>query len=272
MPPAGFLRQFRMLTLMNLLDFVPGVPPGLLAAVAAVFLLAGMVKGVVGLGLPTISMALLALFMPPAQAAALLVVPSLITNLWQARPLRGMAPLLRRIGAMQVGVCAGTLAGAAAFGAPSGAWGAVALGAALLAYAAWGLFGTPPAPSPRSEPWMGPCVGVVTGLITATTGVFVVPAVPYLQSLALGKDGLIQAMGVSFTVSTLALAAGLWFNGSYGMGAASASFAMLAPALLGMAAGQHLRKALSPRVFRLCFMASLAVLGAYQVLEGLLAP
>jgi len=255
----------------DLPDFLSGPAIGPLAAVAAVFLLAGMVKGVVGLGLPTISMALLALFMPPVQAAALLVVPSLVTNLWQARPLRSLAPLWRRIGAMQLGVCVGTLAGAAAFGAPAGDWGAVALGVALLAYAGWGLFGTPPASSPRAEPWMGPCVGALTGLVTALTGVFVVPAVPYLQSLGLGKDALIQAMGISFTVSTLALAAGLWLNGSYGAEAAGASFAMLAPALLGMAAGQRLRQALSPRVFRLCFMASLAALGAYQVVEGLLS-
>ncbi|MBV7482096.1 sulfite exporter TauE/SafE family protein [Bordetella sp. BOR01] len=253
---------------MNLFDSLPG----LLAAVTAVFLLAGMVKGVVGLGLPTISMALLALFMAPAQAAALLVIPSLVTNLWQARPVRALGPLLRRIGTMQLGICAGTLAGAALFGAPAGAWGAVALGTALLAYAAWGLFGKPPVLPARAERWMGPCIGVLTGIITAVTGVFVVPAVPYLQSLALDKDALIQAMGVSFTVSTLALAAGLWLTGSYGAGTAGASFAMLAPALLGMAAGQRLRRALSPRLFRLCFMASLAALGIYQVVEGLLAP
>ncbi|HEX4329959.1 MAG TPA: sulfite exporter TauE/SafE family protein, partial [Burkholderiales bacterium] len=57
------------------------------ALVAAVFLLAGLVKGVIGLGLPTLSMALLALWMPPVEAAALLIVPSLVTNLWQLQPL-----------------------------------------------------------------------------------------------------------------------------------------------------------------------------------------
>ena len=254
---------------MHLFDFLPDLASGPLAAVAAVFLLAGLAKGVVGMGLPTISMALLALFMPPVQAAALLVVPSLATNLWQLRPMRTLAPLLRRIGSMQLGACAGTLAGAALFGAPAGDWRTVALGAALLAYAAWGLFGTPPGLPARSEPWLGPCVGILTGVITAVTGVFVVPAVPYLQSLALDKDTLIQAMGVSFTVSTVALAAGLWLNGSYGAGAAGVSFAMLVPALLGMAIGRRLRRALSPCMFRLCFMASLAALGAYQVIEGL---
>src|SRR4029450_4958570 len=61
----------------------------LLAITAFVFLLAGFVKGVVGLGLPTITMGLLSLAMTPAQAAALLVVPSLVTNVWQLGARRG---------------------------------------------------------------------------------------------------------------------------------------------------------------------------------------
>ena len=233
--------------------------------IAAVFVVAGMVKGIVGLGLPTISMALLALFMPPAEAAALLVVPSLITNLWQAGPVRKLLPVLRRIGGMQIGIAGGTLAGAALLGAPAGAWATVALGGALVAYAAWGFFGKPLRVPAHAEKWTGPLTGGLTGAVTAATGVFVIPAVPYLQALALQRDDLIQAMGVSFTVSTVALAVGLWFNGSYSIGAASSSVVMLAPALIGMYAGQHLRTRLSPQLFRYCFFASLAMLGGYQI-------
>jgi uncharacterized membrane protein YfcA len=249
---------------MNLLD------PALLTAVVAVFILAGVVKGVVGLGLPTISMALLALVMAPAQAAALLIVPSLITNLWQALPWVTLRAVLRRIAGMQAGVCVGTVAGALWLGPPSGEWAGICLGMALVAYAAWGLFGSPPTVPPRHEAWVGIAVGAVTGVITAATGVFVIPAVPYLQALKLDKDALIQAMGISFTVSTVALAAGLWLNGSYTTGAASASTLMLLPALAGMALGQRLRDRLSPRTFKLCFMISLALLGAYQAGRGLL--
>ena len=72
-------------------------------------------------------------------------------------------------------------------------------------------------------------------------------------------------------MSTLALAAGLWLNGSYGADAAGASLLMLLPALLGMGLGQWLRGRLSPRVFKLCFMASLALLGIYQVFRAWLA-
>jgi len=234
-------------------------------AIACVFLLAGVVKGVVGLGLPTVCMALLAVLMSPAQAAALLIVPSLLTNLWQIWPWRTLGPLLRRIAPMQVAVCLGTWLGAAALGAPHGAWAGVALGVVLVAYALWGLFGSPPKVAARSEGWLGPLVGLLTGLVTSVTGVFVVPAVPYLQAQGLGRDGLIQAMGVSFSVSTLALAIGLAFNGSYSGGEVGASLSMLLPALVGMHLGQRLRGVLSPALFRSCFFGSLILLGLYQL-------
>ncbi|NYT59139.1 sulfite exporter TauE/SafE family protein [Alcaligenaceae bacterium] len=253
---------------MILTELLDGYALPLVWLVILVFVLAGLVKGVVGLGLPTISMALLSLFMLPAHAATLLVIPSLVTNVWQTRPFSGLAPMLRRIGGMQVGVIAGTLAGAVMLGAPAGAWAAVSLGLALLAYSAWAMFGRPFTVPGKIEGWLGPLVGVMTGFITAATGVFVVPAVPYLQSLGLARDELIQAMGVSFTVSTVALAAGLWLNDSYSMGAAGASLIMLVPALIGMGVGTRLRHSLAPAVFRRCFLISLAVVGVYMLIKG----
>ncbi len=241
-----------------------------LLAVSAVFLVAGLVKGVVGLGLPTVSMALLALFMPPAQAAALLVVPSLVTNVMQLRPWVTLGALSRRLGGMQAGVVAGTLAGAAVLGAPAGAWARVLLGIVLVAYAVWGLAGAKVAVPLRAERWLGPAAGAVTGLITAATGVFVIPAVPYLQALGLKRDELVQAMGLSFTVSTLALAAGLAWNASYPVTTAGESLLMLLPALAGMAAGQGLRTMLPPAAFRVCLLGSLAALGGHMIAREML--
>lgn len=255
---------------MMLTEMFDGYTWQMFLLVAMVFVLAGLVKGVVGLGLPTISMALLSIFMIPAQAAALLVIPSLVTNVWQTRPFHTLMSMLKRIAGMQLGVAAGTLAGAAVLGAPAGAWAAVSLGVALIAYSAWALFGKPLAIPVHAEKWLGLLVGIVTGFITAATGVFVVPAVPYLQSLGLARDELIQAMGVSFTVSTVALAAGLWLNDSYSMGAVGASLIMLVPALLGMGVGQRLRQSLAPAVFRRCFLISLVIVGVYLAVNGLL--
>jgi uncharacterized membrane protein YfcA len=239
------------------------------AAAAAVFLLAGVIKGVVGLGLPTVSMGLLALWMPPVRAAALLVAPSLVTNLWQTGPRATFWPVLRRIGGMQAGIVVGTLGGALWLGVPGGAWASVALGAALVAYALWGLTGRQLHVPAAHERWLGPLAGAATGLVTAVTGVFVVPAVPYLQALGFQRDALIQAMGISFTTSTVVLALGLAGNGGYPASAFGGSVAMLLPALAGMVLGTWLRRRLPVAVFRRCFLAGLAFLGVYMVAHAL---
>ena len=258
-----------MLTDHALALVLAGVPASITLAAAAVFALAGVVKGVVGLGLPTVSMALLALMMPPAQAAALLIVPSLITNVWQVRPWSGAMTLLARLAPMQLAVFVGTLAGAWLLGAPSGAWAQLSLGVALIVYAGIGLAGRRWPVVARTERWLGPLCGLLTGLVTAATGVFVIPAVPYLQALDLQRDALVQAMGISFTVATIALALGLYVNANYAAGDRVASLLMLLPALAGMYVGQVLRQRLSAAVFRTCLMGSLAVLGAHMVLHEL---
>jgi uncharacterized protein len=241
----------------------------ILVFVAAVFALAGFVKGVVGLGLPTIAMGLLALAMPPAAAAALLVVPSLVTNLWQMLAGPALGALLRRFWPMMLGVCAGTWAGLGWLGGDA-KLGALLLGAVLVLYAATGLAALRLSINAATQHWLGPVVGAVTGLVTASTGVFVIPAVPYLAAIRLAKDELVQALGLSFTVSTLALAVNLAVAGAFTVALAVPTLAALAAAAVGMGVGQRLRARLSPAQFRLWFFAGLLVLGAYLVVRSLL--
>ena len=242
--------------------------PALSLLVVLTFLLAGTVKGVIGLGLPTIAMGLLGLALPPAQAAALLIVPSTLTNLWQLTSGGHLLALLRRLGSLLAMIFVGTLLGSAWLGIDSGPWAVHALGAALLVYAAYGLAGPSLRVPERWEVWLGPICGLLTGVVTAATGVFVMPAVPYLQSLGLSRDELVQALGLSFTVSTLALAVGLAGQGALAGHDLGASLLMLAPALLGMFAGQWLRQRISAASFKRCFFIGLALLGAHLLLNG----
>ncbi|WP_026871407.1 sulfite exporter TauE/SafE family protein [Inquilinus limosus] len=241
-----------------------------LLLVALTFLLAGFVKGVVGLGLPTVAMGLLGLVMAPAQAAALLVVPSLVTNFWQLFAGPRFGGLLRRLWPMMAGICLGTWAGAGLLTGADAGRATIALGTALVAYAVFGLVGPRFSVPPRVERWWSAPVGAATGLVTAATGVFVIPAVPFLQALGLEKEDLVQALGLSFTVSTLALAAGLARDGALPLAAAGTSLLALAPALAGMAAGQWLRLRVRPEVFRRWFFIGLLLLGLDLALRPLL--
>jgi hypothetical protein len=241
------------------------------ALVAAALLLAGFAKGVSGLGLPTVGMGLLGLAMSPAHAAALLVVPALITNIWQMLSGPGLWTLVRRLWLMETGVCLGTWAGAGLMAGSKAGFASIALGVALIAYAATGLMNVhvPRVPA-RTEWWLGPFVGGATGLITAATGVFVIPAVPYLQALSFRREEFGKALGLSFTVSTIALAWSLAASGALDLGSGIHSLLALLPALVGMAAGQRLQRTMRPATFQRWLFAGLLLLGVHLAIRGAL--
>ena len=230
--------------------------------IGATFLLAGLVKGVIGMGLPTVAMGLLALALPPAEAAAILVVPSLVTNVWQLLAGPRFAALARRLWPMMATVLLGTIAGAGVLAGNVAGLAKIGLGIALIVYSVVGLAGIRLSVAPRHEAWLGPLVGATTGLVTGATGVFVFPAVPYLQAIGLEKDELIQALGLSFTVSTVAIAVGLLRVDAWQMDAVWISLLALLPALVGMQAGQWLRQRIAAATFRRVFFAGLLLLGA----------
>jgi uncharacterized membrane protein YfcA len=237
------------------------------ATIALTFLLAGTVKGVTGMGLPTVAMGVLGTLMLPTQAASLLILPSFITNVWQLFAGPGLVALVRRFWLMMAGIVAGTLAAASFIAGSGGTWAATGLGAALTLYAASGLLSWRFSVSPRHERRLSPVIGVVTGLVTGGTGVFVVPAVPYLQALDLKKEDLVQALGLSFTVATVALAIGLARESAFASGDIASSFLAVVPALLGMWIGQHVRERISPATFRRWFFICMLALGLQLLLR-----
>jgi uncharacterized membrane protein YfcA len=243
-----------------------GMTTNLWLPAAATFLLAGFVKGVIGMGLPTVAMGLLAVVLPPAEAAALLVIPSLVTNVWQLLAGPRFGALARRLWPMMAAVLLGTVASAGVLVGNLAGLASIGLGIALAVYAVVGLAGLKIAVAARRERWLAPLVGVTTGLVTGATGVFVIPAVPYLQAIGLEKDDLIQALGLSFTVSTIALALGLLRVDAWHVGSIWMSLLALVPALAGMQLGQLLRRHISAPTFRRVFFAGLLLLGLYLAL------
>jgi uncharacterized membrane protein YfcA len=241
-----------------------------LLLILLVFLIAGLVKGVAGFGLPTVSIALLALVRPLPEAMALMLVPSLATNLWQAfagGQLRAVAP---RIGvflgcaALACFAAAGQIARADAV-LLSGALGVILVASSALALAAPRL----PAPSSVAERWMGPPMGVVSGAIAGLTGSFLVPAAPWLQAIRLPREQFVQGFGLGVVLVNGALAAALAGGGLLPWDLGLASLAGLAPAFAGMAAGRRLRNRLDEAVFRRVVQVALGLLGAWLAVRGL---
>lgn len=234
--------------------------------VAAVFVVAGAVKGVTGMGLPTVAVSLLGLWMPPAQAAALLVMPSLATNVAQCR-----GPHLRRLVARLwpawVALVLATLL-APGLGDRASAFDARRLlGGVLVLYGLWGLWRPSLPDLSRRTVAAGAIVGTATGFVTALTAVFVVPLVPYLQTLRLEKEALVQALGLSFTLATLALAARLQAAAGLTLWSASTAVA-LAAAVAGLGLGAALRARLSGAAFQRALFAVFVGLGIANLVHG----
>ncbi len=228
--------------------------------------LAGFAKGLVGLGLPPIAMGLLVLFMTPFEAAATMVVPALLTNVWQAAAGPHLVRLVRRFRVMFALTALATLASAGALVAQAEA--AIALlGLFLVLYGAYSLRAPVLRLAPATERWLSPVAGTATGVVTGFTGVASMPSVPFLQAVGLGRDAFVQAMGISFTVSAVALAAALGAHGGLAAVETHAIIAATAAALAGMAVGTRLRQALDEAVFRRVFLWGFIALGLLLLLR-----
>ncbi len=231
------------------------------AVVAAAFFLAGIVKGVTGMGLPTVAIGVLSAIVTPIAAAALMIVPAFVTNVWQLAAGPRLAALLARLWPMLVAAVIGIWGGVALLAGADTRITAAALGIALMAYAAYGLIARQLSVPAAREKWLSPLIGLSSGAIAGGTGVFVIPAVPYLQALGLDKEDLTQALGISFVVATVALGLGLAWHGAFRADNVVLSTLAVAPALAGMWTGQRIRHRISPDVFRRVFLVCLFLLG-----------
>lgn len=248
--------------------------PQMLLTVLLVFMFAGTVKGVVGLGLPTISLALLLLVSDLPTAMALLLVPSFVTNVWQALS-RGdgeagqTGRVWRRVWCFMLPATLMIWLGGQALLYMDFSFLTRLLGMLLIVYGLTGLAGLRPDLNRVPVGWrstVAVVVGSINGVLTGMTGSFTVPGVMYLQALNLSRDELMQAMGMLFSLSALGLAITLQSNGLLAAEHGLMSSVGLLPALLGMFIGQKIRRRLSGEAFKKALFIALLLLGLYILL------
>ncbi|MEO8247924.1 MAG: sulfite exporter TauE/SafE family protein [Burkholderiales bacterium] len=243
--------------------------PLVLVAVACAFLVAGLVKGVIGLGLPTVVLALLTALLDLTTAMALLLVPSFVSNVWQTMVGGHGKVVLKRIWLFLVLAAATVWIGALALTRVPHALLAALLGLVLIVYSLVNLAGWRLDVARSHERWAGPLAGAINGVLTGMTGSFAVPGVMYLQSLGLSRDALMQAMGMLFTASTVALAIALQDNRMLSPDLALMSAGATVPAIFGLMIGQRIRKAMPEPLFRRVFFVSLLLLGGYIAVRAI---
>ncbi|TAI63689.1 sulfite exporter TauE/SafE family protein [Bradyrhizobium sp. Leo170] len=235
----------------------------MLILIAFAFLLAGFVKGTLGLGLPTVSMGLLAVTMPPAQAISIVIVPAIVTNIWQTFVGPYLRDILKRLWPLMLGTVVGIWLNRGLLTGPYAPYGTVVLGLLLIIYAVVGLSRFSFKVARRDEKWIGGIVGVVTGVISAATGVQVIPSMPFMQAIGMEKDELVQALGLFFTTATVALAFNLTAAGVLTAATALPGAVAMVASFVGMFVGQAVRSRLQPEAFRRWFLIAMILLGVY---------
>ena len=235
----------------------------ILPIIAAVFLLAGFVKGTIGMGLPTVAMGLLATRMAPAHAFAIVILPAIVTNLWQTFVGPYLLDIARRLWPLMVATCFGIWSAGSLMTGPYARYGTIVLGVLLVIYAIVGLSKVRFSVPRRNEKWVGGIVGLITGVVSAATGVQVIPSMPFMQAIGLEKDELIQALGVFFTTATLAQAYNLTSAGLINASIALPTTVAMIAGFAGMYLGQVVRSRMDADTFRRWFLIAMMLLGFY---------
>ncbi len=242
--------------------------PVTISLIAATCLVAGAVKGVIGLGLPTISLTVLTATLGLQPAMALMLAPSFVTNVWQAMVGGNGKLIVRRIWPFLAMAAVTVWLGVGVLTRVDVAWLSALLGALLIVYAVVGLGGVRFSIDKSREVWAGPVIGAVNGIFTGMTGSFAVPGIPYLQALGLPRDMLVQAMGMLFAASTIALALSLGSKNLLSAEIGLMSVVAIVPACIGMVVGRRARQKISEALFRKIFYLALIVLGGYIIVRA----
>ena len=236
----------------------------------AVFLLAGTVKGLVGLGLPTITIALTSLVLPLTEAIALIALPTIFTNVWQAAIGGRFRVILRRQWPLIVPLMIALYLTMWLVGQKGPNWAFLVLAAVLIVYSGLGLLRIRLHIHADLEKPLAPVIGVVSGFVAGLVGVPIIPLMPYLQGLDIKPSELVQSLGVVLCATSLTLTVSLLNFGLLDGPRAVVSAAAVVPALAGMWVGQQIRRRLSVEQFRLAVFWALLLTGLYTFTSRLL--
>ncbi|MEM6623004.1 MAG: sulfite exporter TauE/SafE family protein [Pseudomonadota bacterium] len=245
--------------------------PSLLALIAVIFLIAGVVKGTVGIGLPTASVGLMSQVIEPRTAIALVVFPSLLANAWQIWRAGRVAEMLRRFWVYLVCLM-GVIGLVSTFltGALETQTLMVVLGAVIVLFSVMSLAWQPPFLPARYDKTGQAVSGIASGALGGMTGIWAPPMVTYLMARRVEKDAFVAATGVMIFLGTLPLIGGFWANGMITGPLAVISLAMTLPAIAGFQIGEQLRRRLDADRFRKVVLLVFLVMGLNLIRRALI--
>ena len=232
-------------------------------AIFSSILLAGLLKGLIGVGFQTVGIAFLTIITNLPNAISLLLIPSLVTNLWQAGVGREFFPILIRLWPLIVTSSIMVWFGSKALTTVSLSYLSTLLGILIIVYSTFSLFGLRFDIKKKYEWWLTPIIGLINGMLTGMTGIFVLPCVFFFHAIGFRKNTLIQSMGILFTALTLMLIVSLKTKNILTLELSGWSALAIIPAITGVFFGQRIRKRIPEAIFKKIFFSCLIMLGIF---------
>jgi len=251
-----------------MLPFEP--TPELLFFVAAVYIGTGIVKGTIGMGLPLITLPLLAPAVGPITAMALLTLPAILTNLWQAVQSGHFTMALRRFWVCYlfavIGICIGVTF---LTRLPRDAV-TVILGSIVVIAALNQLYPLRVTVSPELERKLMAPLGLISGLLGGLSMMFGPLVALYLVMIRLTKDEFVGVIGLFYFLSAVPFTIGLMIGGRYGMPELVGSAGATILVIIGMLLGQVVRRFVPQEAFRKTILILLILIGLNVIRKGLM--
>lgn len=241
-------------------------PSHLAVAVACAFFVGGLVKGVLGIGLPLIVVPALAALISPLNAIMLLFVPAVSSNVLQAYQAGLRASAFARFWPACVAIVAGSWVGASVLSGVDDASASAIIGIVVGLFCATQFVARLPRISSTGERWFTPVAGTASGFAGGLTGFFGLTLVPYLLSLRLGKEDFVATIALLYLCGVSAMYVNLSSSGAFTWLNVGWSIAASVPTLVGVWLGSLLRRRVSEIVFRRLLIVVLTML-AFNLLR-----
>lgn len=226
-----------------------------------VFLLAGAIKGTIGIGLPTAAVSLLSQVYDPRTAIALVIVPVVVTNFWQIYRSKHALDTLRTYWPFALALMIFIWISAWFSVSVPTTHLMIILGLVIILFSLNSLFFRPPRLSLRYDKWIQLLGGTLAGVMGGLTAIWSPPMVIYLLARGVEKDSFVRATGLLIALGSLPLVLGYWSNGVLRGELAQISTAMVVPTLLGFGLGEWLRRRIDAAFFQKVVLVAFLLMG-----------
>ena len=231
------------------------------AFILAAYCVAAAIKGLTGIGFSTSCLPIMALRLDLKLAIPLVIIPSIVSNLAVMLQAGHFGEAVRRFWPLYLASLPGLLTGLAILVAIDVDAARAILGLVLVAYALWALANRPLTLSVGWERRLKLPIGFVTGFVNGLTGSQVMPVLPYLLALNLTRNAFVQAINISFTLSSLILLVGVNRLGYLPAGNLLVAVSGLVPVLAIVYLAGRLQHRLAGGVHRRVVLAFLLLMG-----------